>query len=373
MNDDTKPTDAPQLPAIQGRIIAAAVEIAEAPPLEIVYQHSLFCQVALPRSRPEGRIFERSYRNGLIRMDAGALWDGRKMVDQPLPAGPKPRLVLMHINSQAVKTRSPYIDLGRSCAEFLRRLGLDDQSGSTYKLFKREMQALAACRMTLGFNEGDKPVTVNAQPITRFEAWFSANDDAPALWPSELQLGHEYFESLQKHAVPLDPRAVGGLAHSAHALDIYSFLARRLHTLQKPVKVTWHQFHEQFGQEYQDWRSFKKRFIPAVRAALALYPSAKVEEVTGGLRLHPSLPPVHHASVAVSHGLAAQVRKALPAPTTKNLLRTATIEQFRTLYPRLDPYACKDDFDTWLDGKEPPRVYDRAFLGFAKKWTKGKV
>jgi hypothetical protein len=372
MNDDTPHTDTPHLPAIQNRIITAAVEIAEADPLEVVYQHSLFCQVALPRSRPQGRTFERSYRNGLLRMEAGALWDGRKMVDQPLPAGPKPRLALMHINSQAVKTRSPYIDIGKSCAEFLQRLGLNHQDGRTYAQFKREMQALAVCRMTLGFTKEDgRAVTLDTKPITRFEAWFATNDDAPALWPSELQLGQEYFESLREHAVPLDSRAVAGLAHSATALDTYSFLARRLYTLQKPVKVTWHQFHGQFGQEYQDWRSFKKKFIPAVRAALALYPSAKVEEVTGGLMLHPSLPPVHSRSVAVSHGLAAQVSKTLADPTAKNL-HPVTIEQFRTIYPRLDPYTCKGAFDTWLAGKEPPRSYDKAFMGFARKWVKGK-
>ncbi len=375
MSNDTDQKDTPQLLAIQNRIISAAVQIEQDDPLEIVYQHSLFCQVALPRSRPEGRMFERAYRNGLVRLEAGALYDGHKMIEQPLPAGPKPRLALMHINSQAVKTHSPYIDIGNSCAEFLRRLGLNAQSGNTYTLFKREMQALAACRMTLGFSEGNKKITIDAKPISRFEAWLTANDDERAMWPAELRLSQEYFESLQKHAVPLDARAVSALAHSALALDIYSFLARRLYTLQSPVKVTWHQFHAQFGQEYtgQDAvKDFKKKLVPAVRASLALYLDAKVEEVRGGLLLKPSMPPVHARSVAVSHGLAAQVRASLPAPPTTKSLRPATVERFRTLYPRLDPYACKGAFDAWLEAKEPPRSYDAAFLGFAKKWGKDK-
>ena len=374
MSDDNDQQDTPKLPAIQNRIISAAVEIEQDDPLEIVYQHSLFCQVALPRSRPEGRTFERTYRNGIVCIEAGKLWDGHKMIEQPLPAGPKPRLALMHIHSQAIKTRSPHIDIGNSCAEFLRRLGLNAQSGNTYTLFKREMQALAACRMTLGFSEGEKHITVNTQPISRFEAWLTANDDERAMWPAELRLSQEYFESLQKHAVPLDARACGALAHSALALDIYSFFARRLYTLQKPVKVTWQQFHEQFGQEYtgQDAvKDFKKKLVPAVRASLALYLDAKVEEVRGGLLLKPSMPPVHARSVAVSHGLAAQVRTALPAPAVKNL-RPSTVERFRKLYPRLDPYACKGAFDAWLEAKEAPRSYDGAFLGFAKKWIKSK-
>lgn len=368
MSDDDK-----KLPTIQNRIITAAVDIWQDDPLGIVYQHSLFCQVALPRSRPEGRVFERAYRNGSIRMHAGELWDGTRWIEQPLPAGPKPRLALCHLNSEAVKTRCPVVEVDRSARKFMERLGLNTDGGSTYNLFKREMKALAACRMTLGFGGAEHPVTVDAKPIRRFEAWLAHEGGQPTLWPGVIELSRDYFESLLEHAVPLDPRAVSALAHSAMALDAYSFLARRLYTLEKPVKVTWHQFHAQFGHEFKDWRNFKQEFVRSLHAALAVYPSAKVEEVAGGLLLRPSLPPVHRESVAVSHGLAGQVRARLPAPPPIKNLAPATVEQFRKLYPRIDPYACKGDFDAWLEAKEPPRHYDRAFLGFARKWVKGKV
>lgn len=374
MSDETEQYDTQQLPTIRRRIIDAAVDIDQNDPLAIVYQHSLFCQVALPRRRPEGRMFERSYRNGSVCMEAGKLWDGRKWVEQPLPAGPKPRLALMHIHSEAVKTHSPYIDVGNSCRQFLERLGLNPNGGSTYRLFKREMQALAACRMTLGYTEGGQAITLNTQPIEEFRAWLTANDDEPALWPGYLELSRKYLDNLLEHAVPLSARACGALAHSALALDIYSFLARRLHVLQNPVKVTWQQFHAQFGQEYigqNPVKDFKKEFLPALRAAKTVYLDAKVEEISGGLLLKPSFPPIHACSVAVSHGLATQVRQSLPAPIVRNLL-PATVERFCTLYPRLDPYTCKDAFDVWLETKEGPRSYDKAFLGFAKKWAKGK-
>lgn len=371
MSNDNDQNDTPKLPTIQKRIINAAVEIEQDDPLGIVYQHSLFCQVALPRSRPEGRVFERAYRNGSVRIESGVLWDGRQWVEQPVPAGAKPRLALMHIHSAAVKTRCPVVEVDQSARQFMKRLGLNADGGRNYGLFKQEMKALAACRMTLGLGGPDHHATIDAKPIKRFEAWTTGDELQTVMWPGVIELSHEYFESLLEHAVPLDPRAVASLAHSSMALDIYSFFARRLYSLQNPVKVTWHQFHAQFGQEYKDWRSFKKEFLPAVRAALALYLDAKVEPVTGGLLLKPSLPPVHACSVAVSHGLAAQVRQSLPAPVVKSL-QPATIERFRRLYPRLDPHICKDAFDSWLEAKEAPKRYDAAFLGFAKKWVKGK-
>lgn len=365
------------LPIIQNRIITASTEIWQDSPLEIVYQHSLFCQIALPRSKPKSRVFERSYGNGKICIEAGKLYDGNNFIDQPLPSGPKPRLALIHINTEAVKTKNRWIDVGNSCAEFLRRLGLNDQSGNTYTLFKREMKALAAARLTIGFVLNNEAVTIETKPIRDFRAWMIKGEGESILWPGHLELSKDYFDSLCEHAIPLDPRAIHALAHSALALDVYSFFARRLYTLNKPTKITWQQFQDQFGQDYHGKNAnddFKKEFLPATRAALTVYPSAKVEQVTGGLLLYPSVPPVHPVSVAVSHGLADQVRQSLPAPTIPKNLQPATVERFHERYPRFDVYTCKEDFDAWLAGKEqPPTHYDKAFLGFAKKWVKGKV
>jgi hypothetical protein len=51
----------------------------------------------------------------------------------------------------------------------------------------------------------------------------------------------------------------------------------------------------QFGQEYQGKeadKDFKKKFLIALRAVLAVYPQAKVKQVTGGLMLMASPPPI---------------------------------------------------------------------------------
>ncbi len=65
--------------------------------------------------------------------------------------------------------------------------------------------------------------------------------------------------------------------------------------------------------------------------------------------------------------------EANDTPAESPNLKPATLEQFRELYPRLDPYICKTAFDAWAMGKKrPARDYDRAFLGFARKWTTGQ-
>ncbi|TSA20524.1 MAG: hypothetical protein D4R70_05270, partial [Betaproteobacteria bacterium] len=64
------------------------------------------------------------------------------------------------------------------------------------------------------------------------------------------------------------------------------------------------------------------------------------------------------------------------APPPERFLKPATVARFRGMYPRLDPYACKADFDAWAETLPPekkPRHYDAAFKGFAEKWVVGKL
>lgn len=359
-----------ELTPIHRRLIDSAADIMQEEAAEIEYQHGILCQVGLPRKKTEGRVFERSFKNASIRIRAGELWDGKKWVEQPVPYGPKPRLALIHFNSEAIRTKNPRVEIGHSCSEFLRRIGLPDQDGRTYSLFKRQMMALAATELSLGFTVQNEAVTINARPIKEFRAWISSNDRQPSLWPGELTLSQDYFESLMAHAVPLDPRALGALSHSALALDIYAFLARRLHELDKSVRIPFVSLKEQFGQEYQDVKPFKNKFLLAMRQVQAVYPEANVEQVMGGIVLAPSRPPIRTAG----KGRRIAIEKPEPLPpgaATPNLTEVTT-EQFRTLWPRLDIYACKADFDTWLIGKTPPKHYQKAFLGFSKKWGKGK-
>ena len=112
------------------------------------------------------------------------------------------------------------------------------------------------------------------------------------MWASELKLGETFYNDLIKHAVPLSGNAIRGLSHSAIALDYYGLFAYRLHALEKPVLVSWEQLRGQIGQEYKTAKDFKKESLPAIKATLEVYPSARVEQVKGGLMLKPSPPPL---------------------------------------------------------------------------------
>ena len=85
------------------------------------------------------------------------------------------------------------------------------------------------------------------------------------------------------------------------ALDTYTWLAHRLRRIEREegVKLSWSNLHDQFGQEYADRRDFKQKMSRALTAALAVYPTARVEAESGGIRLRPSQPPIAQTLVQV--------------------------------------------------------------------------
>ncbi|MBO9904194.1 replication protein [Xanthomonas phaseoli pv. dieffenbachiae] len=276
------------------KLIEAGAEIATNPPSgeDMAFTHAVLCQVGLPRAKVEGREFMRQSGAAWVNVQAGYLDEGRGPVLQPIPYGVMPRLALAWVSSYAKRDNTREIPIGDSAAEFLRLMGMDDQ-GRRYTTLRRQMHALAACRLQLGF----KGRTYNGQPVEQFDAWL-ANGDAKqkSLWPGTMVLSEGYFNSLIDSAVPLDNRALMALKGSALALDVYTWLAHRLHRIgSRGVTLHWKSLREQFAQEYQGKdpdKDFKKEFLPALKKVLAVYPQAKVKPVTGGVLLVSSPPPI---------------------------------------------------------------------------------
>ncbi|EMX9375263.1 replication protein [Pseudomonas aeruginosa] len=275
-------------------LIDAAAEIATNPPSgeDMAFTHAVLCQVGLPRAKVEGREFMRQSGAAWVNVQAGYLDEGRGPVLQPVPYGVMPRLALAWVSTFAVRNKAQEIPIGDSAAEFLRLMGMDDD-GRRYSTLRKQMHALAACRLQLGF----KGRTFNGQPVEQFDAWMANRDTKQrALWPGTMVLSEGYFTSLMQSAVPLDNRALMALKGSALALDIYAWLAHRLHRIEgRGVTLHWKSLREQFAQEYTGKdadKDFKKKFVPALKKVLAVYPQAKVKPVTGGVLLLGSPPPI---------------------------------------------------------------------------------
>lgn len=264
-----------------------------------LYQHSVLCQTCLPFRDPGDttRTWERA--NGFISLmvAAGQAFDPnvRRFVDIGLPFGPKPRLVLYHLNAEALRAGSPVIELEDSLTAFVKRtLGLDPK-GRNIRTVKDQLTRLSASDFRFGTVTADgRGVTVKGSVIEGFELWVTRDARQKTLWPSTVQFNQRYFESLMRHAVPLKEEAIRKLSHNAMALDAYTWLAQRLHRIpeRRSVLIPWVSLHEQFGQGYAQIRQFRGAFIYTLRQVKAVYPEAKFETEEGGLLLSHSRPPV---------------------------------------------------------------------------------
>lgn len=289
----------------QLRLLDQSLAIRESLPDRTDFLHSVMCQVGLPRRATEARAFERHSGPFSILVEAGKLYNGRDWIDQPLPYGATPRLVMVHLSSEAIRTQNRRVELGDSMRQFLQALGLQTNGGARggYTVFRKQMEALAACRLTIGMQNAGRVVTVDAKPIKRFEAWFQPEADGQqSLWPGSLELSPDFYETLRHHAVPLDHRALAVLKHSALALDIYTWLAHRLCRIRETggLKLSWENLRDQFGVEYRDIKDFKREFRNVFSQVWQVYPNARVHEEFGGLRLYESPPPIPKTFISLA-------------------------------------------------------------------------
>ena len=291
-----KPKSGP-LTRRDSKLIEASTLIATEPPSgeDMAFTHAVLCQVGLPRSKVEGEKFMRQSGSAWVNVQAGYLDEGNGPVLQPIPYGAMPRLALAWVSTYAKRNNTREIPIGDSASEFLRLLGQPTTGGErgSFRTLRTQMHALAACRLQLGY----RGRTYNGQPVEQFDAW-QANKDTQqkALWPGVMLLSDGYFSELIANGVPLDNRALHALKGSALALDVYAWLAHRLHRIEgRPVILHWKSLREQFAQEYEGKdpdKDFKAAFLPQLKKALAVYPKAKVKQVTGGLMLWSSPPPI---------------------------------------------------------------------------------
>ncbi len=294
------------LSPLQRRLIEAAADIREGEPDDIAYQHSILCQTSLPAAKPtEGMLrWEKRQGRATLLVQAGEALDPKSghFTQLALPYGPKARLLLMHLNGEAVRRQSPLIPVEDSMTAFFRRLMGKTQDGRQVRMLKTQLSTLAAATFRMGITNGDHALQIDTKVVGAFNLWFDKDESQRVLWPSELRLSLDYFDSLTRFAVPLDERAISALKDSAVALDIYCWLAQRLHRVPggRPQFVPWTALHEQFGDGYALIRQFRAFFLKQLAEVKEVYPEARIETDSRGMQLWQSPPPVRKLLVAVS-------------------------------------------------------------------------
>jgi len=237
-----------------------------------------------------------------LELVAGKYYDGDKFVPVGLPFGAKARLVLLYINQRAVRGQSPVVDVGDSLTSFVARILKLDTGGKTITAVKLQLLLLSACQIRFGWiGTNGRPQTENPAGIMRgFEMWAPKETNERVRWPSEVRLSNEYWTTLKEQAVPLEEQHIRALSHSGMALDIYAWLAHRLHRVPegKPALVAWPLLQDQFGAEIGRLRNFRQLFRIALKQVVTLYRDANIHDTPAGLILNKS-PPIVKPRISI--------------------------------------------------------------------------
>ena len=220
-----------------------------------------------------------------------------------IPYGVLPRLILVWLISEAVRTQNKEIFLGHSLSEFMREIGIEPISGrkGNLKLIRDQMARLFGCRVTCsGYKTGKNHSNENlvsfyqVAPVYKALLWWHPKTnllEQPNLFNSSVILSEDFFQESIATPVPLDMRALKALKSSSMALDIYSWLTYSMFSLQSEITVSWEKLYQQFGADYKRLVDFRLKFKKQLVDVLLVYNKAKVVPNEEGLKLFPS--PTH--------------------------------------------------------------------------------
>jgi len=200
-------------------------------------------------------------------------------------------MILLYLQTQAIRTGSPEVELGGSMKAWMERMGLQ-RGGKTYHLVTEQARRISACRLTFFADTGAAQVRENGAFVRDSISLSGLVDDQPRLWQDRVRLDDGFWQSLREHPVPVREEAIQAISNRSVAIDVYIWLAYRLHSLTKPTPITWTSLHAQFGAGYKLVRQMKAPFLESLALALAVYPEANVEVTETGVKLYPSPPAV---------------------------------------------------------------------------------
>lgn len=270
--------------------------------------HSVLAMCGLPYTRQplEVREYERRQGRMSLVVEAGKLRNPETgdREAQPLPFGPKSRLLLMHVCSEAIRQKSATIEIADSLTGFIRDMGFPVTGGKkgTLNAFKEQINALAACKLSVGMWDGMRSVEYQGMPFSRIDVWLPSHPDQMMLWPSTLTFSMDFYTTLSKHALPIRAEAVRAFAGSARKLDMYFWFNYRLHRLKAPTTLSWDAVANQFGGHYTRQRDFRKGFADDLKDVLDVFPKLPVKLSEDGLAIAPAGPEVLSLPVRSKRG-----------------------------------------------------------------------
>ena len=267
------------------------VRASEADP-DLGFMGRTMALCSLPRSNPGNRLQYKRV-NGPFTLYMNAVGDNK------LPYGNLPRLLLAWVCTEAVRTQSRELVLGRSLSEFMRTLDIYSNSGRVHTRLRNQMKRLFGCTVTMVYEEPGGFVRVSSLVADKHEFWWNERKpDEPTLWESKIELGEKFFNEIIHHPVPIDVNTLTALKRSPLGLDLYLWLVYRTFSLRAPQRLTWQQLYGQFGahpdkaKDKVTVQNFRRKVLRELKKIKTAWLGLNYTTAKGVLILSPSKPAI---------------------------------------------------------------------------------
>ena len=270
------------------------VGASEADP-DLGFMARMMALCSLPRTNPGNRLQYKRV-NGpykLIMFSSG---------ETKLPYGNFPRLLLAWVCTEAVRTQSRELILGKSLSEFMRALGVYTTDGKAHTRLRNQMKRLFHAQVEFIYKDGPAEQFIASRVADRGEFWWDPKrPEEPMLWNSKIRLGEEFFHEIIRHPVPLDMNTLKALKRCSLGLDLYLWLTYRTFALHAPLRLPWLQVYRQFGPNpnnatHDAVQNFRRRILRELKKIKLAWPGLNYSTANGVLILHPSTPAIPPAN-----------------------------------------------------------------------------
>lgn len=260
------------------------------------YMGRILAQATLPHKDPKlppGQMYSRTTNLATLNIVPTSRKYG-------IPFGTLPRILLAWICTEAVRTQCSTLELGRSQAEFMKKLQLH-AGGSDIARFRDQAMRLFRSLISI---ETENDVSEEGQRLMvtdEDKIFWHKDPNVQSLWQSELKLTDKFFGEVTDRPVPLDLRVLHALSKAPMSMDIYTWLTYRMYVMRatgrKRVDIPWIGLAGQIGAGYANTtdglRVFRYYFRERLKEVLLFYPDAARHVEDTGTCLRLTAAPLH--------------------------------------------------------------------------------
>ena len=135
------------VPERQRPLVDIAAEVLADEQQRIGISYTGFCLTSLPHKRlPDDAVWEKRGHRVTLMIEPGRMKTKGKTTLYGVPFGARARMILLYLQTMAVRTNSREVELGRSMRAWLERMGIA-YGGETAKALREQASRISACSL----------------------------------------------------------------------------------------------------------------------------------------------------------------------------------------------------------------------------------